>query len=55
MTLEETIDEIVLHKKSIARFGDGEFGIMFGVSRWRFQREDDKLDERLREVISSNE
>ncbi len=55
MTLEETIDEIVLHKKSIARFGDGEFGIMFGVSRWRFQREDAKLAERLREVIASNE
>lgn len=55
MTLEETIDEIVLHKKSIARFGDGEFGIMFGVSRWRFQREDEKLAERLREVIASNE
>lgn len=55
MTLEETIDEIVLHKKSIARFGDGEFGIMFGVSRWRFQREDEKLAKRLREVIASNE
>ncbi len=55
MTLEETIDEIVLHKKSIARFGDGEFGIMFGVSRWRFQREDEKLAEGLREVIASNE
>ena len=55
MTWEETIDEIVLHKKSIARFGDGEFGIMFGVQRWRFQREDEKLAVRLREVVQSNE
>lgn len=55
MSLEDTIDEIVLHKKSIARFGDGEFGIMFGVSRWRFQREDEKLAVRLREVVQSDE
>ncbi len=55
MSLEDTIDEIVLHKKSIARFGDGEFGIMFGVSRWRFQREDEKLAKRLREVVQSDE
>ena len=55
MTEEETIDEIVLHKKSIARFGDGEFGIMFGVSRWRFQKNDIRLAERLREVITSQD
>lgn len=55
MTEEETIDEIVLNKKSISRFGDGEFGIMFGCSRWRFQKVDDRLAERLREVVTSNE
>ena len=55
MTWEETIDEIVLRGKSIARFGDGEFGIMFGEQRWRFQRKDEKLAERLREVVQSNE
>ncbi len=55
MTEEETIDLIVEKKKSITRFGDGEFGIMFGVSRWRFQKTDEKLAERLREVVTSND
>lgn len=55
MTEEETIDEIVLNKKSICRFGDGEFGIMSGCSRWRFQKVDDKLAERLKEVVTSND
>lgn len=55
MTWEETIDEIVLRGKSIARFGDGEFGIMFGEQRWRFQQKDEKLAERLKEVVQSNE
>lgn len=41
--------------KSIARFGDGEFGIMFGEQRWRFQRNDEKLAARLREVVQSDE
>ncbi len=55
MTEKETIDEIVLHKKSIARFGDGEFALMFGDSRWRFQKVDDKLAIRLREVVTSDD
>ena len=55
MTEEETLDEIVLKKKSICRFGDGEFSIIFGKSRWRFQRDDDRLAKRLKEVITSNE
>lgn len=55
MTEEETIDEIVKNRKSICRFGDGEFSIMFGSSRWRFQRDDAKLAERLREVITTEE
>jgi glycosyltransferase family protein len=55
MTIEQTIDEIVLNNKSIARFGDGEFGIMFGISYWRFQKTDAKLAERLREVVTSND
>lgn len=55
MTWEKTIDEIVLHKKSICRFGDGEFGIMFGIQRWRFQKNDSRLAERLREVVTSKD
>ncbi len=55
MTEEETIDEIVLNRKSICRFGDGEFSVMFGKSHWRFQRDDLKLAKRLREVVTSKE
>ncbi len=55
MTEEETVDEIVFHRKSIARFADGEFGIMFGVARWRFQKNDARLAERLREVVTSED
>lgn len=55
MSVEDTINEIVKSKKSIARFGDGEFGIMCGVQRWRFQKNDEKLACRLREVVQSEE
>ncbi len=55
MTEEETIDEIVLNRKSICRFGDGEFAVMFGNTRWRFQRNDARLAQRLREVVTSEE
>lgn len=55
MSEKETIDEIVLNKKSIARFGDGEFALMFGYSRWRFPKADHRLAERLREVITSHD
>lgn len=55
MTEEETIDEIVNNKRSISRFGDGEFSLIFGVSHWRFQKNDKRLAERLREVVTSKE
>ena len=55
MSIEDTINEIVENKKSIARFGDGEFGIMCGVQRWRFQKNDEKLAHRLKEVLQSEE
>lgn len=54
MDKEETINEIVKHKKSIARFGDGEFSIIAGTSRWKFQRNDERLAYRLKEVLQSN-
>ena len=55
MSVEDTINEIVEKGKSIARFGDGEFGIIYGVQRWRFQKKDDKLAERLKEVLQSKQ
>ncbi|MDE6606843.1 MAG: GT-D fold domain-containing protein [Lachnospiraceae bacterium] len=54
MNKEETITEIVKHKKSIARFGDGEFSIIAGTSRWKFQKNDERLAHRLKEVLQSN-
>lgn len=53
--VEETIDSIVNGRKSLARFGDGEFSIMSNESRQSFQRFDERLAARLIEVIRSNE
>lgn len=53
MSIEDTIEDIVTNRKSIARFGDGEFGIMCGVQRWRFQKNDEALANRLKEVLHS--
>lgn len=53
MSMEATVDEIVESGKSIARFGDGEFAIISGETRWRFQRDDEKLAERLKDVLQS--
>lgn len=41
--------------KSLVRFGDGEFAIMAGKDRQKFQHYDAGLAKRLREVISVNE
>ncbi len=55
MSEEDTFREIIENKKSIARFGDGEFGIMFGEQRWRFQGTDDRLACRLKEALQSRQ
>jgi glycosyltransferase family protein len=51
-SIDETLDKIVQDKCSISRFGDGEFGVMFG-SRIRYHDRSSKLVQRLKEVISS--
>lgn len=51
---EETIDEIIRSKKSMARFGDGEFAQIAKINRQKFQKLDDKLAERLEEVLHSH-
>ncbi len=53
-SIDETIRQIVEEKKSMARFGDGEFAIMQGIKRHEFQKNDDMLAERLKEVLESN-
>lgn len=51
---EDTIRLIVEGKKSLARFGDGEFSIAFNVSRQKFQRLDDRLAKRIWEVLNGD-
>lgn len=52
---EQTIQKIIDEKKSIARFGDGEFETIFGNFRHKFQLADEKLGNRLKEVIQSEQ
>lgn len=53
--IEETVADIVKNRKSMARFGDGEFAIMSNVIRQKFQRLDNRLATRLKEVLDSSE
>ena len=50
---EETLRLIIEERKSLARFGDGEFNIAFHNSRHKFQRMDERLSERIRQVLNS--
>lgn len=54
-SLDETIEDIINNRKSMARFGDGEFAIMSNVVRQKFQRLDESLAGRLKEVIASKD
>lgn len=49
----ETISAIKTRKASIARYGDGEFDIIFGRSQG-FQKKDLELSRRLREILKKN-
>ena len=50
---EETLDEIINNKKSLARFGDGEFNLIFGWNNG-FQQANKTLGNRLMNVLNSN-
>lgn len=52
---ETTIREIVENGKSLVRFGDGEFAIMAGRARQKFQRYDQDLAKRLQTIIQTDE
>jgi glycosyltransferase family protein len=51
---EKTIDLIINTKKSLSRFGDGEFEIILGRTRPRFQSIDRMLGEKLKSILQSN-
>lgn len=59
LSLDETIDEIIKKKKSISRYGDGEFRYLLGeknLKKWYFGTDTSpKLQKRLIEVLLSNE
>ncbi|MGN0153919.1 MAG: GT-D fold domain-containing glycosyltransferase [Lachnospiraceae bacterium] len=50
---EEAIELILKEKKSLCRLGDGEFSVIAGINRQKFQRADAKLGKRLQEVLQS--
>lgn len=53
---QKAIDRIVEEGCSMARFGDGEFSVIAGRIRHRFQTvEDENLAARLREVLNSDD
>ncbi len=53
LTISETRQKIINEGKSLARLGDGEFVTIVGSSRWNFQGPDEKLGERMKEVLAS--
>ena len=55
LSASDTIDKVVLEKKSIGRLGDCEFGIIAGVQRWNYQAASDLLSRKLVEVLDTNE
>lgn len=53
-TPDETIEKIISGNKSILRYGDGEFDFIYGIGM-NYQKYDEKLAKRLKEVLESNE
>jgi len=52
---EETLNEIIINKKSIARFGDGELKIIFGIDHRNYQNANENISKKLLKVLNSNE
>lgn len=58
MTIEDTLNEIINNKKSICRYGDGEFALLTGVnfnSKAYFNmQQNSELISRLRKILTTN-
>lgn len=54
MDVESTIDEVIQRKKSLVRFGDGEFEAIRKQPRMRFQNINNSLSQRLKEILQSD-
>lgn len=55
LNVYKTIDKIKNDKCSVSRIGDGEFGIILMSDDIGFQKKDEKLSQRLKEVLNSDE
>ncbi len=55
LPIEDTLEQLIVGKKSMARYGDGEFAIMQGFARQKFQSYNEDLAKRLREIIRVKE
>lgn len=53
MTIDETIDDIISNKKSISRFGDGEFLLLLKQQDLKFQKQNTLLANKLQEVLNN--
>ena len=51
---DKVIDKIINENKSLVRYGDGEFFIMWKIKGNGFQEKNDELGNRLKEIIESN-
>lgn len=57
LTTTETLNDIILNKKSMCRYGDGEFSLCSKKIKSEniFQKKDKLLEKRLKEILLSNE
>lgn len=55
VSIDETLDALVQHRKSICRYGDGEFIFMLDEKELAFQHFDADLSRRLKDVIRTND
>lgn len=53
ISAEETIDILIKEKKSLVRYGDGEFEVMRNHSRHKFQNANAELADRLKEILGN--
>ena len=53
VSTEDTIKEIIQFNKSISRYGDGEFSLIFGISI-NFQEFNERLSKKLLEILNNN-
>lgn len=53
-SINETLEVIIKNKVSMSRYGDGEFELMAGHTKYSFQKDDYGLCKRLKEILTSN-